>query len=129
VWTEDELTYLKINYGVIPVKEIAKNLGKTLYATQKQIQRHKFKKQPTQREYAIYFDDHYMFSGSVKECAEFLGVSQSTVYFYSTPAHKKRFDKYKGARRDRLIIAVDLGRWPVNEEEYYEALEQIAKRI
>lgn len=47
--------------------------------------------------------------GTAKECAEFLEVSVSTVYWHGTPAYQRRLDK-----RDNLegsTIVVDLGGW------------------
>ena len=125
MWTKDELLYLKINYGIKPMKDIAKTLNKTRYSINQQIKKHKLKKQPVQTEYAIYYDDTFMFTGTAEECAKELGVSTSSINFYASPAHKKRVAKQTGEREANKVIAVNLGTYPVNEEEYYETLKQI----
>lgn len=45
------------------------------------------------KEWAVYQGDNFLFFGKTREVAERLGVSQNTVYFYSTPAYQRRLDK------------------------------------
>jgi hypothetical protein len=40
--------------------------------------------------YAIYKGDKFLFQGTKKECSEYLGVEEKTVYFYTTPISKKK---------------------------------------
>ena len=42
------------------------------------------------RQYALYYCDNYLFGGTRKELADYLGVQEKTIYFYSTEIYKKR---------------------------------------
>lgn len=42
------------------------------------------------QEYAMYKGDEFLVMGTVKECAEYLGVSPRTIYWYSNPSARKR---------------------------------------
>lgn len=44
------------------------------------------------KEYAIYKGEKVLFIGTSKECAEHFNVTRKTVYFWATPANKKRAD-------------------------------------
>ena len=41
-------------------------------------------------QYALYKGDDFLFQGTAKECAEFLGVKRHTVYWMTTPSYHKR---------------------------------------
>ena len=41
-------------------------------------------------EYALYKGDTFIFAGTRKECADYLGVKESTIRFYMTPGYKRR---------------------------------------
>lgn len=43
-----------------------------------------------QKQYALYYCDRYLFGGTRKELAEYLGVREKTIYFYTTEVYKKR---------------------------------------
>lgn len=45
------------------------------------------------RIYAIYKGDNFIFEGTAKECANYLGVKEKTIHFYNTPSNKKRNKK------------------------------------
>ncbi len=40
--------------------------------------------------YAIYKGDEFIFMGSAKECAEFLGVKVRTIYSLTSASHHNR---------------------------------------
>ena len=40
--------------------------------------------------YALYWGDKFLIVGSRKELAEYLGVKEKTIYFYTTEIYKKR---------------------------------------
>lgn len=40
--------------------------------------------------YALYHGDEILTIGTAKELANYLGVNERTIKFYSTPTHKKR---------------------------------------
>ena len=42
------------------------------------------------KQYALYYADNYLFGGTRKELAEYLGVQEKTIYFYSSEAYKRR---------------------------------------
>lgn len=52
--------------------------------------------------YAIYKGDKFVFVGTKQECAEHLNVKPSTIYFFSTHAHRKR------AKSDNAVLAIKL---------------------
>ena len=56
------------------------------------------------RWYALYKGDKFLYQGTKQDLAKYLGVSEDTIYFYTTPAYKRRFadnsNKY-------LVIKVD----------------------
>lgn len=47
--------------------------------------------------YAIYKGEKFLFEGTAKECAEYFGIKEETVWWLATPSNLKR-DK-----RDRMI--------------------------
>ena len=51
------------------------------------------RKTRTNPEYALYKGDEFITLGTIKEIAKFLGVSERTVHFYSTPTYRKRNQK------------------------------------
>lgn len=46
-------------------------------------------------DYAIYKGDKFLFLGTKKECADYLGVNEKTIMFYQTPTYLKRREKSK----------------------------------
>lgn len=40
--------------------------------------------------YALYKGDQFLIAGTKKELAEYLGVKEKTIYFYTTEVYKKR---------------------------------------
>lgn len=42
------------------------------------------------KEYALYDGDEYIMSGSLDEIANHLGIKRKSVFFYSSPTHKRR---------------------------------------
>lgn len=42
------------------------------------------------KEYAVYKGDKFLLIGTIREIAEFLNVSQSTVSHYKSATHRKR---------------------------------------
>lgn len=42
------------------------------------------------QEYAMYKGDTFLVLGTAKECADYLGVSENTIRWYSNPSAKKR---------------------------------------
>lgn len=48
-------------------------------------------------EYALYKGDKYLFGGTIKELAKYLGVKEHTIRFYSTPCYLKRIKDRKSS--------------------------------
>lgn len=57
-----------------------------------------------EKQYALYKGDKYLFGGTIKELAKYLGVKEHTINFYTTPCYKKRI-KHKDNRYE--VIKVD----------------------
>lgn len=56
-------------------------------------------------EYAIYKGDTYLFGGTIKDLAKYLGVSERTIRFYTTPVYRKRT---KDSNNRYIVIKVEL---------------------
>lgn len=41
-------------------------------------------------EYAVYKGDDLLVKGTIKECANYMNVKESTIYWYSNPVARKR---------------------------------------
>ena len=54
------------------------------------------------RVYAIYKGDTFLFEGTAKECAEYFGVKEKTVWFWRTPTNFKR-----GKKNRKIAISID----------------------
>jgi hypothetical protein len=59
------------------------------------------------KDYAVYKGDNFICLGSVKECAEFMGVNPNSIFFYASPAYKKRLEKTKNPRDPIIVIKLD----------------------
>ncbi len=51
--------------------------------------------------YAIYKGENFLFEGTAKECAEHFNVKLDTVYFWNSPANKRKDRK---GRKIAIII-------------------------
>lgn len=49
-------------------------------------------------EYAVYKGESLICIGTIKECAEHMGVLPETVRYYTKPAYQRRLAKRKNAR-------------------------------
>jgi hypothetical protein len=59
------------------------------------------------KEYAVYKGDNFMYIGTSKECAEFLGVQTNTIFFYASKAYKKRLEKTKNPQDPVIVIKIE----------------------
>jgi|SRR5690625_120650 len=105
-WSKEELDYLKSNYGKLTIQEIAKRLNRSYSSVKGASVRNGIGK-GKQREFAVYFDDEYQFSGTAKECADQLGVRAASFMHYTTPSYKNR------AKTGMHVV--DLGFWKKEE--------------
>lgn len=59
------------------------------------------------KEYAIYKGEELLFMGTMRECAEFLGVKYETAIFYNCSAYKRRIEKRQKARNYTVLVCMD----------------------
>ena len=64
------------------------------------IEKAKSTKKNPQVEYALYKGDKFIDLGTKEYLAELLGVTEQTIYFYSTPTYKKR----GGENSNRYVV-------------------------
>ncbi|MED2795517.1 MULTISPECIES: hypothetical protein [Bacillus cereus group] len=50
------------------------------------------------KEYVVYKGESFVCIGTIKECAQHIGVLPATVYFYRSSTYKKRVAERKKAR-------------------------------
>ena len=55
--------------------------------------------------YTVYKGDEIICSGSARECAEALGVKVKTIYFYASPAWKRRVERRESCTRGGFRVA------------------------
>lgn len=58
-------------------------------------------------EYAVYKGDTFIFAGTVKECADYLGIQQRSFRWYLTPSYQKRLSKRKKSKNYIVVIKLD----------------------
>ena len=58
------------------------------------------------KEYAVYKGDTFLTSGTLEECAAFMGVKPKTVKFYTMPIYQKRLNKRKNSRNPLIVIEI-----------------------
>ena len=61
------------------------------------------------KEYALYKGDKLITLGTVKEIAEYCGVSPNTIHFYKSPAYKKRG---LGEKSNNRLLLIDIENSP-----------------
>lgn len=105
-WSKQELGFLEENYGRLTTIEMAKRLNRSYQSVKGTIRRRGIG-EGKQREFAVYFDDEYQFSGTAKECADQLGVRVASFMHYMTPSYKNR--------AETGMHVVDLGFWKKEE--------------
>lgn len=55
--------------------------------------------------YAVYKGEEVVCMGSARECADALGVKVGTVYFYASPAWKRRVERLERGSRGGFKVA------------------------
>lgn len=115
---DHELKYIEMNYGILKNKDIAAHLNLKIGKVQNLIKKHQFKKQGY-REYAVYFGDNFGYTATKEYIMEDLRISENNFRFLSKPANARR------VQQDAGTMLVNLGMWPVDEEEYYREMNKI----
>lgn len=54
------------------------------------------------KHYAVYKGEKFLCEGTSKECAEYLGVRRDTIYFWCSPANRRRAGK-----NSRIAIVIE----------------------
>lgn len=64
---------------------------------------------PVKKEYALYKGDNFICIGTIKEIAQIMGVKERTVYWWSTPAARRRGqrNKLKKVPNRKILIKVE----------------------
>ena len=57
----------------------------------------------TEKEYAVYKGDELLVIGTLKECAEKLNVTESTIFYYQFESYQKRAKNPKNRRITILL--------------------------
>lgn len=57
--------------------------------------------------YAVYKKDELLFVGTAKEAEKFFNVKRKTIYFWSTPANKRRRNLGKECGGRKIAISFD----------------------
>ncbi|CAI8810586.1 MULTISPECIES: hypothetical protein [Bacillus] len=60
-----------------------------------------------QKEYVVYKGESLICIGTIKECAQHMGVLPKTVHFYMTPAYQSRLAKKKKARNYLTVTELE----------------------
>lgn len=68
------------------------------------------------KEYSIYKGDKEIFVGTIQECMKHFNVKRETVYFWATPANKRRADTgirlgRKPRKKERSGVKVAIRLW------------------
>jgi hypothetical protein len=58
------------------------------------------------REVAVYRGDEVLALGTIRECAEKLGVLPGTIYFYLMPSYHRRIAKRRKSDPNKCISVV-----------------------
>lgn len=56
-------------------------------------------------EYVVYKGEEVVCMGNARECADALGVKVKTVYFYASPAWKRRVERLESGSRGGFKVA------------------------
>ena len=105
-WAKSEIDFLRKNYGYLSNEEIANKLNRGKTSIPDIARKHNIKN-VMQREYAIYFDDEYHFTGTAEQCAKYLKVKMSTFNVMKSPVYRRR--------NETGIFVVDIGKWRKDE--------------
>lgn len=56
------------------------------------------------KDYAVYEGDTFICWGTAKDCAERIGISPETIYFYATEKYRNRLAKRTKGNQNPLIV-------------------------
>ena len=67
------------------------------------------KGRPEKAEYALYKGDTFICMGTIKEIAKKMGVTKKTVYWWGSPAARRREgkNKFKKTPNRKLLIKIE----------------------
>ncbi|HFO0458950.1 TPA: hypothetical protein ACHIFS_002549 [Bacillus paranthracis] len=61
----------------------------------------------TKKEYVVYKGELFVCIGTIKECAQHMGVLPETVKYYTTPAYQRKLAKRKKSRNYLTVTELD----------------------
>ncbi|WP_144568615.1 hypothetical protein [Bacillus pseudomycoides] len=59
------------------------------------------------KEYAVYRGESLICIGTIKECAQHMGVLPKTIHFYKTPAYQRRLSERKNPRNYLTVTELE----------------------
>jgi hypothetical protein len=59
------------------------------------------------KDYAVYKGDSFICIGTIKECAERLGVKPGTVRYYTSPSYRRKVEKRKSPLDCLTVFKID----------------------
>ncbi len=89
-WTMKELQFLEDNHELMSNKELAAELDRTAPAVAVQKNKRGLKSSGNKKIYEVVKGYEVLATGTIEECAEQTGLSVNTIYFYTSPAHRRR---------------------------------------
>jgi len=111
-WTEEEITFLKDNYGYISNEEIGKVINRTGTAINTYCYKHKIKHPRMWTEEEARFMEENYHSMDIDEIAESLGRSVSAVKTYAHKHHMKS-NKF-WTKEEEAFIEANYGRYTIS---------------
>ncbi len=98
-WTVKELQFLEDHQKFLSNEELADKLDRTISAIVNRKAKLGLKSPRKLKIYEVVKGYEVLATGTIEECAEKTGLSVSTIYFYTSPAHRRR-----SADLDRAIL-------------------------
>lgn len=94
IWTTGMERRMRELCGTMSLEDVAAELGVTYHSAKNKAQKLKLSTKFKEQEfYAFFSGDKHLITGTTKECAELLGITEHSVHCYVTPSHKERFSQ------------------------------------
>ena len=103
-WTDKQVEQLRTLCGEMTLEEVAETMGKSYQSVKNKANKLKIStKFEKEHFYAFFRGERHLITGTVKECAELLGITEHTVRCYATPSLQERAMNYEDL--DNVITA------------------------
>lgn len=104
MWTTKMEQRLRELCGTMSLENVAEELGVSYHSAKNKAQKLKLSTKFKEPEfYAFFRGDKHLITGTTKECAMLLGITERSVKCYTTPSQQERFREYKN--QDNAIVA------------------------